>query len=69
MKERIIAIIATIIKENEVKRNERDYALLAEIKAALRVDLSNTLNEMYKDKEIIVGDTINDKWIKINNSN
>ena len=32
-------------------------------------ELSKVLNEMYKNKEIIVGETINDKWVKLNNSN
>ena len=69
MKERIKEIIGQIISENETKRNSRDYALLTEVKRNLVTEAGKILNEMYKSKEIIVGDTVNDKWIKLNKQN
>ena len=69
MKDKVKEIILAIVEDNKVKKNGRDYALLLEIKKTVGMELNKVLNEMYKNKEIIVGDTINDKWIKLNNSN
>ena len=46
-------------------KNGCDYALLTEVKKAINRHTVQTLNEMYKNKEIMVGETINDKWIKL----
>lgn len=69
MKEKVKEIIAAIITHNAEVKNGRDYALSIEIEKAMQNELKRVLNEMYLSKEISVGNTINYKWIKLNNSN
>jgi hypothetical protein len=55
----ILSIIKQIENEKLLKYIEPHYALLSDINAVVR----KTLNELYLQGSVKVGDTINDKWI------
>ena len=64
-------IILKIIAEKKAKNIEPTHALFKEvfdratIEGIAADDIRNGLNELFINGEIEVGDTLNDKWIRI----
>ena len=64
-------IILEIIADKKQRNIEPTHALFKEvfdratIESIAADEIRNGLNELYLDGEIEVGDTLNDKWIKI----
>ena len=64
-------IILKVIADKKQRNIEPTHALFKEvfdratIKSIAADDIRNGLNELYLAGEIEVGDTLNDKWIKI----
>ena len=64
-------IILEIISDKKARNLEPTHALFKEvfdratIEGIAADDIRNGLNELYSAGEIEVGETINDKWIKI----
>ena len=51
------------IHNNKVGKIEPTYVMLVELSSAIAKDTKAILNALYFDKEIIVGETLNDKYI------
>ena len=64
-------IILEVIADKKQRNIEPTHALVKEvfdratIEGIAADEIRNGLNELYLDGEIEVGDTLNDKWIKI----
>ena len=65
-------IISEITADKKARNIKPTHALFKEvfdratIEGIAADDIRNGLNELYINGEIEVGDTLNDKWIKIN---
>jgi len=51
------------IHNSKVGRIEPTYVMLVELSSAIAKDTKAILNALYFDKEIVVGETLNDKYI------
>ena len=64
-------IILKVIADKKQRNIEQTHALFKEvfdratIEGIAADEIRNGLNELYLDGEIEVGDTLNDKWIRI----
>lgn len=58
-REYVKEIIANIQAESRKNNIEPDYALMSAIKYVVTEDLTNTLREMYKDREVECHKTLN----------
>ena len=64
-------IILKVIADKKARTNEPTHALYKEeferatIEGIAADEIKNGLNELYLGGEIEVGDTLNDKWIRI----
>jgi len=59
--------IREILRRNGEERNGRDWVLFSELREFFedRTELKKQLNELYKFGAIKVGDTVNDKYVKL----
>ena len=51
------------IHQKKVGKVEPTYVMLVELSTAISKDTKQILNSLYFDKEIVVGETLNDKYI------
>ncbi|MBQ4009144.1 MAG: hypothetical protein II604_00400 [Bacteroidales bacterium] len=51
------------IHNSKVGKIEPTYVMLVELSSAIAKDTKAILNALYFDKEIVVGETLNDKYI------
>lgn len=51
------------IHQKKVGKVEPTYVMLVELSTAISKDTKQILNALYFDKEIVVGETLNDKYI------
>lgn len=61
IKDEIFAIVEVKRADNKVPL----HCLYSELQAEIVKRLNSELNQLFRDGEIEVGETINDKWIKL----
>ena len=64
MKQIIKDEIFAIVEVKKVKNKDPLHCLYSELQSEIVKRLNRELNQLFRDGEIEVGETINDKWIK-----
>lgn len=67
MKDLIVKIISEIQEENRIKNIVPDHALWSQVRNELLKDIKTILNELISEGKLELGNTINDKYLKLKN--